>query len=436
MEMVDLLPPSKNRTDEMSYEKIEVPEEGEQITLKEGTEDELEVPDNPIIPIIYGDGVGSDVGPAAQKVLEAAAEATGRDINWMRLYAGESAREKYDENLPDETVEAIKEHRVAIKGPLTTPVGAGFRSLNVALRKKLDLYANVRPTYYLDGVPSPVSEPEQMDMVTFRENTEDVYAGIEWEEGTDEVAEVKEFVEEDMGFDNTIHDGPVGIGVKPITEFGTKRLVRRAIDYALEHDRDSVTLVHKGNIMKFTEGQFRDWGYEVAEEEYGDEVITEDTLWEERDGEAPEDAVVVNDRIADNMLQQLLTRTDNYDVIATMNLNGDYMSDAAGAQIGGLGIAPGSNFGDGLLLAEPVHGSAPKYEGQDKVNPTAMILSGRMMLDYIGWDDAADLVRDAVEETISAGKVTYDLERNLEDAEKLATSEFADEVVKNIEKLS
>ncbi len=436
MEMGDLLPPSKNRTDEMSYDKIEVPEDGERITLKEGTEDELEVPDNPIIPIIYGDGVGSDVGPAAQKVLEAAAEATGRDINWMRLYAGESAREKYDENLPDETVEAIKDHRVAIKGPLTTPVGAGFRSLNVALRKKLDLYANVRPTYYLDGVPSPVSEPEQMDMVTFRENTEDVYAGIEWEEGTDEVAEVKEFVEEDMGFDSTIHDGPVGIGVKPITEFGTKRLVRRAIDYALEHDRDSVTLVHKGNIMKFTEGQFRDWGYEVAEEEYGDEVITEDTLWEERDGEAPEDAVVVNDRIADNMLQQLLTRTDNYDVIATMNLNGDYMSDAAGAQIGGLGIAPGSNFGDGLLLAEPVHGSAPKYEGQDKVNPTAMILSGRMMLDYIGWGDAADLVRDAVEETISAGKVTYDLERNLEDAEKLATSEYADEVVKNIEKLS
>ncbi|WP_222920078.1 isocitrate dehydrogenase (NADP(+)) [Natrinema sp. SYSU A 869] len=420
----------------MSYDKIEVPEAGEQITLKEGTEDELEVPDNPIIPIIYGDGVGSDVGPAAQKVLEAAAEATGRDINWMRLYAGESAREKYDENLPVETVEAIKEHRVAIKGPLTTPVGAGFRSLNVALRKKLDLYANVRPTYYMDGVPSPVKDPSEMDMVTFRENTEDVYAGIEWEAGTDEVQQVKEFVEDEMGDDDVIHDGPVGIGIKPITEFGSKRLIRRAIDYALEHDRDSVTLVHKGNIMKFTEGQFRDWGYEVANEEYGDEVITEDTLWEERDGEAPEDAVVVNDRIADNMLQQLLTRTDNYDVIATMNLNGDYMSDAAGAQIGGLGIAPGSNFGDGLLLAEPVHGSAPKYEGQDKVNPTAMILSGRMMLDYIGWDDAADLVRDAVEETISSGKVTYDLERNLEDAEKLATSKYAEEVVKNIEKLS
>ncbi|TMT85438.1 isocitrate dehydrogenase (NADP(+)) [Haloterrigena sp. H1] len=420
----------------MSYDKIEVPENGEQITLKEGAEDELEVPDNPIIPIIYGDGVGSDVGPAAQKVLEAAADATGREINWMRLYAGESAREKYDENLPAETVEAIKEHRVAIKGPLTTPVGAGFRSLNVALRKKLDLYANVRPTYYLDGVPSPVKAPEEMDMISFRENTEDVYAGIEWEAGTDEVQQVKEFVEDEMGADDVIHDGPVGIGVKPITEFGSKRLIRRAIDYALEHDRDTVTLVHKGNIMKYTEGQFRDWGYEVAEEEYGDEVITEDTLWEERDGEAPEDAVVVNDRIADNMLQQILTRTDEYDVIATMNLNGDYMSDACGAQIGGLGIAPGSNFGDGLLLAEPVHGSAPKYEGQDKVNPTAMILSGRMMFDYMGWDDAADLVRDAVEETISSGKVTYDLERNLEDAEKLATSEFADEVVNNIEKLA
>ncbi|MFC6719333.1 isocitrate dehydrogenase (NADP(+)) [Natrialbaceae archaeon GCM10025810] len=420
----------------MSYDKIEVPDDGEKITLKEGSETELEVPDNPIIPIIYGDGVGKDVGPAAQTVLEAAAEATGREINWMRVYAGESAREKYDENLPEETVEAIKEHRVAIKGPLTTPVGAGFRSLNVGLRKLLDLYANVRPTYHLDGVPSPVKEPGQMDMVTFRENTEDVYAGIEWEAGTDEVQQVKEFVEEEMGETGVIHDGPVGIGVKPITEFGTKRLVRRAIDYALEHDRDSVTLVHKGNIMKYTEGAFRDWGYEVAEEEYGDEVITEDTLWEERDGEPPEDAVVVNDRIADNMLQQILTRTDQYDVIATMNLNGDYLSDACGAQIGGLGIAPGANFGDGRCLAEPVHGSAPKYEGQDKVNPTAMILSGRIMLEYLGWDDAADLVVDAVEETISSGKVTYDLERQLEDAEKLATSEFAEAVVENIESLS
>ncbi len=417
------------------YEQVEVPAAGSKISYEDGS---LEVPDDPILPIIYGDGVGSDVGPAAQAVLEAAAEATGREINWMRVYAGESARERYGEDvhLPEETVRAYEEFRVGIKGPLTTPVGSGFRSLNVALRKELDTYANVRPTYHLEGVPSPVKAPEEMDMITFRENTEDVYAGIEWEAGTDEVERVREFVEEEMGADDVIHDGPVGIGIKPITEFGSKRLIRRAIDYALEHDRDSVTLVHKGNIMKFTEAQFRDWGYEVAEEEYGEEVITEDTLWEERDGEPPEDAVVVNDRIADNMLQQILTRTDEYDVVATMNLNGDYMSDACGAQIGGLGIAPGGNFGDGMMLAEPVHGSAPKYEGQDKVNPTAMILSGRMMLEYMGWYDAADLVRDAVEETISEGLVTYDLERQLEDAEKLATSEFAEEVVNNIEKLA
>jgi isocitrate dehydrogenase len=416
----------------MSYEKVDVPEEGERITVADADSDELEVPDNPIIPIIYGDGIGQDVGPAAQTVLDAAAEATGRDISWMRLYAGESAREKYDENLPEDTVEAIKEHRVAIKGPLTTPVGAGFRSLNVALRKKLDLYTNMRPTFHLDGVPSPMKNPEAMDMVNFRENTEDVYAGIEWEAGTDEVQQVKEFVEEEMGFDSTIHDGPVGIGVKPVTEFGTKRLVRKAIDYALENGRDSVTLVHKGNIMKFTEGAFRDWGYEVAEEEYGDEVITEDTLWEERDGDAPEDVVVVNDRIADNMLQQIMTRTEQYDVLAMPNLNGDYLSDAAGAQIGGLGIAPGANIGDGRMLAEPVHGSAPKYAGQDKVNPSALILSGRIMLEYLGWTDAADLVRDAVEETISAGEVTYDIERQIEGGEKLATSEFAERVAERI----
>ena len=420
----------------MTYEQVEVPDDGEAIEVVDADNDELDVPDTPIIPILYGDGIGTDVGPAAQTVLQAAAKATGRDISWMRIYAGESARERYDENLPDDTVEAIREFRVAIKGPLTTPVGAGFRSLNVALRKTLDTYANVRPTYHLDGVPSPVSDPEQMDMVSFRENTEDVYAGIEWEAGTDEVKQVKEFVEEEMGFDNTIHDGPVGIGVKPITEFGTKRLVRKAIDYALEHDRDSVTLVHKGNIMKFTEGAFRDWGYEVAEEEYGDEVITEDTLWEERDGEQPENAVVVNDRIADNMLQQILTRTENYDVLAMPNLNGDYLSDACGAQIGGLGIAPGANFGDGRCLAEPVHGSAPKYAGQDKVNPTAMILSGVLMFEYMGWNDAAQLVRDACEATISSKKVTYDLHRQIEGGEKLATSEYADAVVENIEKLA
>ena len=420
----------------MTYEQVEVPDEGEAIEVVDAEKDELDVPDTPVIPILYGDGIGTDVGPAAQNVLEAAANATGRDVSWMQVYAGESARERYDENLPEDTVEAIKEFRVAIKGPLTTPVGAGFRSLNVALRKTLDTYANVRPTYHLEGVPSPVSEPGQMDMVTFRENTEDVYAGIEWEAGTDEVQKVKEFVEEEMGFDETIHDGPVGIGVKPITEFGTKRLVRKAIDYALERGRDTVTLVHKGNIMKFTEGAFRDWGYEVAEEEYGEAVITEDTLWEERDGQPPENAVVVNDRLADNMLQQILTRTEQYDVLAMPNLNGDYLSDACGAQIGGLGIAPGANFGDGLCLAEPVHGSAPKYAGQDKVNPTAMILSGVLMLEYIGWDDAAQLVRDACEATISSKQVTYDLHRQIEGGEKLATSEYADAVVENIEQLA
>jgi len=420
----------------MPYDRIEVPRDGEPIEVVDASADELDIPDTPIIPILYGDGIGTDVGPATQQVLEAAANATGRDVAWMRIYAGESAREKYDENLPQDTVDAIEEFRVAIKGPLTTPVGAGFRSLNVALRKALDTFANVRPTYHLDGVPSPVADPSRMDMVTFRENTEDVYAGIEWEAGTEEVEAARSFVEDEMGFEDTIHDGPVGIGVKPITEFGTKRLVRKAIDYAIEHDRDTVTLVHKGNIMKFTEGAFRDWGYEVADEEYGDEVITEDTLWEERDGEMPEDAVVVNDRIADNMLQQVLTRTDQYDVLATMNLNGDYLSDACGAQIGGLGIAPGANFGNALCLAEPVHGSAPKYAGQDKVNPTAMILSGRIMFEYMGWTDAADLIRDGVEATISSKQVTYDLHRQIEGGEKLATSEYAQAVVDNIQQLA
>ncbi|MEF8841807.1 MAG: isocitrate dehydrogenase (NADP(+)) [Haloarculaceae archaeon] len=418
----------------MAYDKVEVPEEGERIEVDE--DGNLVVPDEPIIPIIFGDGIGTDVGPAAQKVLDAAARATGREIHWMRVYAGGSARETYDENLPDDTVEALREFRVSIKGPLTTPVGSGFRSLNVALRKRLDLYTNMRPTYHIDGVPSPVKDPSAMDMVNFRENTEDVYAGIEWEAGTEEVEQVREFVEEEMGFDGSIHEGPVGIGIKPISEFGTKRLVREAIDYALANDRDSVTLIHKGNIMKFTEGAFRDWGYEVAEEEYGEEVITEETLWEEQDGEAPEDTVVVNDRIADNMLQQLLTRTDQYDVLAMPNLNGDYLSDAAGAQIGGLGIAPGGNIGDGRFLAEPVHGSAPKYAGQDKVNPTAMILSGRIMLEHMGWEDAGDLVRDAVEEAIKSKQVTYDIHRQIEGGEKLATSEFAEKIVENIGSLA
>ncbi|WP_263820420.1 isocitrate dehydrogenase (NADP(+)) [Salinibacter sp.] len=406
---------------------------GERITVDDGT---LHVPDTPIIPYIEGDGVGADIWAAARPVFDAAVETAydgERAIEWTEVLAGEKAKEHTGDLLPENTVETIREHRVAIKGPLTTPVGAGFRSLNVALRQKLDLYANVRPTYYIDGVPSPMKNPEQMDMVTFRENTEDVYAGIEWEAGTEGAEQVRAFVEEQMGFDDTIHDGPVGIGIKPITEFGTKRLVREAIDYALESNgHQFVTLVHKGNIMKFTEGAFRDWGYEVAREEYGDAVITEDTLWEERDGDPPADAVVVNDRIADNMLQQVQTRTDQYDVLAMPNLNGDYLSDACGAQIGGLGVAPGANFGDAACLAEPVHGSANKYAGQDKVNPSALILSGRLMFEYMGWDEASAVILESLAETIQQKRVTYDFERNLEGAELLKCSEFGRAVVENM----
>jgi isocitrate dehydrogenase len=418
------------------YEHIEVPDEGEKITA-DGYE--LSVPEEPVIPILHGDGIGKDVGPAAQKVLDAAAAATGRKVHWMEIYAGETAREMYGENLPDETVDAIREYRVAIKGPLTTPVGAGFRSLNVALRQTLDLYANVRPTYYLEGVPSPMKAPEEMDMVTFRENTEDVYAGIEWEQGTDEVEQVREFVEDEMGFDDVMHDGPIGIGIKPITEKGSKRLVREAIDYAIENDRDTVTLVHKGNIMKFTEGQFGTWGMEVAEEEYDDDEVfaAPDSLWEEQDEvDIPEDAVVVEERLADAMLQWMQLRTDEFEVLAMPNLNGDYLSDAAGAQIGGLGIAPGGNFGEGRCLAEPVHGSAPKRAGQDMANPTALILSGRLMFEYMGWEDTGELIRDAVEQTISNGKVTYDLERQIEGGEKLSTTAYAEEIVAKIEELA
>ncbi len=406
---------------------------GERITVDDGT---LHVPDTPIIPYIEGDGVGADIWAAARPVFDAAVETAydgERAIEWTEVLAGEKAKEHTGDLLPENTVDTIREHRVAIKGPLTTPVGAGFRSLNVALRQKLDLYANVRPTYYIDGVPSPMKNPAQMDMVTFRENTEDVYAGIEWEAGTEGAEQVRAFVEEQMGFDDTIHDGPVGIGIKPITEFGTKRLVREAIDYALESDgHQFVTLVHKGNIMKFTEGAFRDWGYEVAREEYGDAVITEDTLWEERDGDPPADAVVVNDRIADNMLQQVQTRTDQYDVLAMPNLNGDYLSDACGAQIGGLGVAPGANFGDAACLAEPVHGSANKYAGQDKVNPSALILSGRLMFEYMGWDEASAVILESLAETIQQKRVTYDFERNLEGAELLKCSEFGRAVVENM----
>jgi isocitrate dehydrogenase len=423
---------------DMSYDQIEAPDAGSKITADGET---LSVPDDPVVPILYGDGTGQDVSPAAQQVLTAAAEATGREVNWMRVYAGQSARERYGEdvNLPEETVEAIREHRVAIKGPLTTPVGAGYRSLNVALRQTLDLYANVRPTYYIEGVHSPMANPEEMDMVTFRENTEDVYAGIEWEAGTDEAEQVRAFVEEEMGFDDVMHEGDIGIGLKPISEKASKRLVREAIDYAIERDREKVTLVHKGNIMKFTEAAFSEWGMEVAEEEYPDEEVfaAPDSLWEEEgDVDIPEDAVVVDERLADNMLQQIQTRTDEYGVLAMPNLNGDYISDACGAQIGGLGIAPGANFGHGRCLAEPVHGSAPKYAGQDKVNPSAMILSGRIMYEYMGWDDAADLIYDAIEAQVQDKRVTYDIERSIEGGERVGTSTFAEEVAERIHELA
>ncbi len=414
------------------YDHVEIPEQGEKIDYRDG---KLVVPDNPIIPYIEGDGTGKDISPVMRDVLNGAVEKVyggQREIVWTRIYAGESAEEVYGTVFPAETLEAIRKFRIAIKGPLTTPVGAGFRSLNVALRQQLDLYACVRPVYYLDGLPSPICSPEAVDFVIFRENTEDVYAGIEWEAETSDAEKVRKFVETELGAAG-IHEGPVGLGLKPISEFATKRLVRRAIDYALEHDRESVTLVHKGNIMKFTEGAFCNWGYEVAEQEYGDEVITEDQLWDNYDGQAPEGTLVVKDRIADNMLQQILTRTASYDVLALPNLNGDYISDAAGGMIGGLGICPGANFGDGLALFEPTHGSAPKHAGKDKVNPTALILSACEMLDHMGWVEASTAIKEALQETFKEKYVTYDLARQLSDAEKVKSSQFGRRVVENIQ---
>ncbi|MBO8183876.1 MAG: isocitrate dehydrogenase (NADP(+)), partial [Archaeoglobus sp.] len=380
--------------------------EGEKIEYKDG---KLIVPENPIIPYFEGDGIGKDVVPAAIKVLTEAARLTGREITWFKVYAGEDAYKLYGNYLPDDTLKAIKEFRVALKGPLTTPVGGGYRSLNVTIRQILDLYANVRPIYYLKGVPSPIKYPERVDMVIFRENTEDVYAGIEWQRGSDEALKVIKFLADELGVNIRVDSG---IGIKPISEFATKRLVRMAIRYAIENDRESVTLVHKGNIMKYTEGAFRDWGYEVAKEEFGDKTITEAELWENYGGEA-KGKIVIKDRIADNMFQQILTRTNEYDVIALPNLNGDYLSDAAAAMVGGLGIAPGSNIGDGLGVFEPIHGSAPKYAGQNKVNPTAEILTGALMFEYLGWKDASELIKRAVEKTIQSGIVTYDIHRHV-----------------------
>ena len=407
---------------------------GEKIQIDEGNR-KLVIPDNPIIPFIEGDGIGPDIWRASQIVFDAAVEKTyggKKKIAWLEVLAGEKAYEQTGEWLPEETTETIKEYIVAIKGPLTTPVGGGIRSLNVALRQILDLYACVRPVRWIKGTPNPLLVPGKLDVVIFRENTEDVYAGIEWESGTEEAAAVREYLVENYGVNIRELSG---IGIKPISPFGTKRLVRKAIEYAIEYKRKSVTLVHKGNIMKFTEGAFREWGYEIAKEEFPDVTITEDELWDDYGGKQPDGKIVMKDRIADSMFQQVLTRPGEYDVMAMPNLNGDYMSDACAAQVGGLGVAPGGNIGDYLAVFEATHGTAPKYAGQDKVNPGSVILSGVMMFQYLGWHEAAELVFRAMEETVLQKTVTYDLERQMEGATLLKCSEYGEAIVSNMNKV-
>jgi isocitrate dehydrogenase len=412
----------------IEFDKLTVPEEGERIEKENGR---LVVPDNPITPVIEGDGIGRDIMKATRRVIDAVVETAyggKKQLVWFDIYAGEKANEKYGEWLPADTFKAIEYFRVALKGPLTTPVGGGYRSLNVTLRQKLDLYACVRPVRYFVGVPAPVTHPEKMNVVIFRENTEDVYAGIEWAQGTPEVKQVIEFLRTQMGAD--IRDDS-GVGIKPISIFGTKRLARMAIRYAIEHNHRSITYVHKGNIMKFTEGAFRDWGYEAAQEEFSNETISEDDVYSQHDGQVPEGKILIKDRIADSMLQQILTRTDEYDVIVTPNLNGDYLSDACAAQVGGIGMAPGGNIGDETSLFEATHGTAPKYTDQDVVNPSSLILSAVMMLEHIGWQEAADLVIQGLEKTILQKRVTYDLARLMEGATQVRTSEFASAIIEN-----
>ena len=414
----------------MSESQVTMPQEGNKIVV-EG--DEIRVPDRPIIPFIEGDGIGIDIWKATQRVLDASVKTAYQNerlISWMEIFAGEKAQDQFGEWLPDETVQAISDYSVAIKGPLTTPVGGGIRSLNVTLRQVLDLYACIRPCRYIEGVPSPVREPHKLNVVIFRENTEDVYAGHEWEEGSKEVKKVIDFL--NSNFSTNIRSDS-GIGIKPISIFGTQRLVRKAIRYALDHGRKRVTMVHKGNIMKFTEGAFRDWGYQLAQEEFGEVCINEDELWENHGGDIPEGKILINDRIADAMFQQVLLRPDEYEIIALPNLNGDYLSDACAAQIGGLGMAPGANIGDGVALFEATHGTAPKYAGQDKVNPSSVILSGVMMLEYLGWQKAADTIYSALGKTISQKRVTYDLERQMAGAQTLKTSEFASALIENMD---
>ena len=396
----------------------------------------LEVPNNPIIPVIIGDGIGLDVTPVATKVLDAAvskAYSGEKSISWEEVHAGEAAFEETGEWLPESTLDSIRKYLVALKGPLTTPVGGGFRSLNVTLRQKLDLFACVRPVVWFEGVPSPVRNPEKVDMIIFRENTEDIYAGIEWQAGTKEVSKVMKFLEEDMGVSQIRFPSTSSLGVKPVSSEGTKRLVRASLNYAIDNDKSSVTLVHKGNIMKFTEGGFRDWGYEISREEFG-AIPLDGGPWHVFKNPKTGKDIIVKDVIADAMLQQILTRPSEYDVITTLNLNGDYISDALAAQVGGIGIAPGANinYDSGHALFEATHGTAPKYAGQDKVNPGSVILSGEMLLRYLGWKEAADLIIEGMQKTIGAKTVTYDFERLMDGAKLLKCSEFGNAIIENL----
>ena len=411
--------------------KVVVPSEGQKITLD--ANGKLVVPSHPIIPFIEGDGIGVDVTPAMIKVVDAAvakAYQGQRKISWMEIYTGEKSTHLYGQDvwLPAETLDFIRDYHVAIKGPLTTPVGGGIRSLNVALRQELDLYICLRPVRYYEGTPSPVKRPDLTDMVIFRENTEDIYAGIEWKPGSAEANKVIDFLRSEMGVTKIRFNENCGIGIKPMSKAGTERLVRAAIEYAIDNDRDSVTLVHKGNIMKFTEGAFKDWGYQLAREEFGAELI-DGGPWCQFKNPKSGKTIVVKDVIADAFLQQILLRPAEYDVIACMNLNGDYISDALAAQVGGIGIAPGANIGDGVALFEATHGTAPKYAGQDKVNPGSLILSAEMMLRHMGWIEAADLIIKGMEAAIRNKTVTYDFERLMEGATLRKCSEFADDMI-------
>ncbi|AYC33104.1 NADP-dependent isocitrate dehydrogenase [Pseudomonas cavernae] len=415
----------------MGYQKIQVPATGDKITVN--ADMSLNVPNNPIIPFIEGDGIGADISPVMIKVVDAAVQKAyngERKIAWMEVYAGEKATKVYDQDtwLPKETLEAVRDYVVSIKGPLTTPVGGGIRSLNVALRQELDLYVCLRPVRWFEGVPSPVKKPGDVDMTIFRENSEDIYAGIEWKAGSPEATKVIKFLKEEMGVTKIRFDQDCGIGIKPVSKQGTQRLVRKALQYVVDNNRDSLTIVHKGNIMKFTEGAFKDWGYEVARDEFGAELL-DGGPWMQFKNPNTGKTVVVKDAIADAMLQQILLRPAEYDVIATLNLNGDYLSDALAAEVGGIGIAPGANLSDNVAMFEATHGTAPKYAGQDKVNPGSVILSAEMMLRHMGWTEAADLIIKGTNGAIAAKTVTYDFERLMDGAKLLSCSEFGDAMI-------